>query len=146
MIAWRCWLMTVPLWLVVTACTAWLRWDLYANLWARPWTWPLVIGMLGGLAGVFYCQRLGRPGGAFLASCAFILGILAATMAGLYPDLLRSTLDPGHSVTALSAAAGDFGLRVGLAWWSVGIALVLGYFAYLYWSFAGSHGPEEKHY
>ena len=142
-IAWRTWLIVVSVWPVVTVATAWLQWDLFANLLARPWTWVLVLLMLAGLAGVFRFQRQGREASAFLSSCLFIVGILAATMAGNYPNLLRFSLGPVKSVTATNSAAGPFGLQVGIMWWSIGMALAAGYFAYLFWSFSGKQGPEQ---
>jgi len=140
-IAWRAWLIVVPVWLVVTAATAWLQWDLFANLLTRPWSWGLVLLMLAGLVGVFRLQCQGRERSAFLSSCLFIVGILGATMAGNYPDLLRSSLGSTNSLTATNAAAGPFGLQVGMMWWPIGIALAVGYFAYLFWSFSGKQGP-----
>ena len=50
---------------------------------------------------------------AFLSSSAFLLGMLAATLAGQYPFWLRSTLDPSYSLTALNSASDHYGLRRG---------------------------------
>jgi cytochrome bd ubiquinol oxidase subunit II len=36
-----------------------------------------------------------------------------------------------------SAKAGDYGLKIGLAWWLIGIMLAAGYSTYVYRSFAG---------
>ncbi len=125
--------------------TALLRWEIYANLIARPWTVVLVLLLLVGLAGVFYYQRQGRYRLAFLSSSLFILAILGATMAGNYPALLYSSLDPTRSLTVANAAAGEHGLEVALIWWSLGIALVLGYFVYLFWKVETS-GTEEGYH
>jgi cytochrome bd ubiquinol oxidase subunit II len=142
-VARRVWLVVVPVWLAVTGATAWLQWGLFANLLARPWTWVLVLLLLAGLAGVFAFQRRDRERGAFLSSCVFIVGILAATMAGNYPDLLRSSLSPTHSLTATNTAAAPFALHVALWWWPIGMALVAGYFAYLFRSFSGKRGAGD---
>jgi len=141
-IAWRAWIILVPIWILVSAATAWLHWGLFANLLARPWTWVLVLLLAAGLVGVFRFQCQGRERNAFLSSCIFIAGILAATMAGNYPNLLRSSLDPTNSLTATNAAAGPFSLQVGMVWWAIGIMMAVGYFAYLFWSFSGKQGPE----
>jgi cytochrome d ubiquinol oxidase subunit II len=140
-LAGRAWSAAVPLWILATLATAWLDPQLFANLWARPWTLILAIVVLASLAGVFYFQRQRRESAAFLASSLFLLSILAATMAGNYPNLLRSTLDPAFSVTAENAATGRYGLQVGLAWWIIGIALAAGYFLYLYRTFRGKVEP-----
>ncbi len=80
---------------------------------------------------------------AFLGSVAVILGILGATAAGLYPNILSSNIDPQFSITAQSAQAGGYGLRVALVWWVPGILLAIGYFAHLFWRFRGKVGVGE---
>jgi cytochrome d ubiquinol oxidase subunit II len=139
--AWRAWGAAVPLWILVTLSTAWLNFQLFANLWFRPWTLILVLVVLASLVGIFHFQRQRREGAAFLASSLFLLSILAATMAGNYPNLLRSTLDPQFSITAANAAAGAYGLQIGLMWGSVGLTLAAAYFLYLYRSFGGKVEP-----
>jgi cytochrome d ubiquinol oxidase subunit II len=133
----RLWLAALPLWVLSTLATAWIQPQLFSNLWARPWTAILAIVVLASLVGVFFFQSRRRELAAFLASSLFLLSILAATMAGNYPDLLRSTLDAKFSVTAINSAAGKYGLEVGLMWWLIGIALAVAYFAYLFHSFRG---------
>jgi cytochrome d ubiquinol oxidase subunit II len=145
-LAGRAWLIAVPLWLMVTLATAWLHSQLYVNLWARPWTLALVLIVVASLAAVFHFHRQRRELAAFLASSLFLLSILAATMAGNYPDLLRSTRDPAYNVTATNAAAGTYGLQVGLIWWLIGITLAVGYFTYLFRSFRGKvETPSSGH-
>jgi cytochrome d ubiquinol oxidase subunit II len=140
-IARQAWLMALPLWIMATAATAGLRANLYTNLWNRPWTLSLLAGILGGLAGIYRFQRQRRDLAAFLSSCLFLLGTLAATMAGNYPDLLRSTLDPAFSISATNSATGEYGLQVGLVWWAGGMVLVVVYFIYLFRSFRGKVEP-----
>ncbi|MBI5434121.1 MAG: cytochrome d ubiquinol oxidase subunit II, partial [Planctomycetes bacterium] len=85
-----------------------------------------------GLATSFVARRRGRELTAFLGSAAFVLGLLAATAASLYPIWLRSSLDPSSSLTAKEHAAAPAALRAGLAWWPVGLALAIGYAALLF--------------
>jgi cytochrome bd-type quinol oxidase subunit 2 len=75
-----------------------------------------------------------------LSSTSFLLGLLAATMAGIYPVWLRSTIAPAHSLTADNSAAKSYGLQVALAWWAVGIALATGYFVNLFRAVRGKVG------
>jgi cytochrome bd ubiquinol oxidase subunit II len=133
----RAWLAVLPLWPAVTVATARLRPEVFAHLLARPWLLAFVVLMVGGVAGVFHFLRRGRELAAFLSSGAFLLGLVAATMAGSYPVWLRSTLDPAHSLTATNSAAEGYGLRVALVWWAVGIALAGAYFVYLFRSTRG---------
>jgi cytochrome d ubiquinol oxidase subunit II len=108
----------------------------------------LVAAALAGAVGTFYFPRRGQELAAFLSSCTFLLSILAATMAGQYPHLLRSTLDPALSVTVSNAAAGAYGLRIGAIWWTIGMLLTASYFFYLFRSFRGkvTAGPEGGSY
>jgi cytochrome d ubiquinol oxidase subunit II len=133
----RAWLAVLPLWLAVTLATAWLRPDIFTNLLDRPWSLAFVALMLGGVVGALQFPRRGRELAAFLSSSAFLLGLLAATMAGIYPVWLRSTVDSAHSLTAANSAAGSYGLQVALVWFTVGIALAGGYFTYLFRSTRG---------
>jgi cytochrome d ubiquinol oxidase subunit II len=136
----RAWLAVLPLWLAVTLATARVRSETFTNLLARPWFLVFVVLMLGGIGGVFYFLRRGRELAAFLSSSSFLVCLLAATMAGIYPVWLRSTIDPAHSLTAANSAAKAYGLQVALAWWTVGIALAGAYFVYLFHSVRGKVG------
>jgi cytochrome d ubiquinol oxidase subunit II len=140
----RAWLAVLPLWLAVTLATVRLRPETFTNLLARPWLLGFVVLMLGGVAGVFYFLKRGRELAAFLSSTSFLLGLLAATMAGIYPVWLRSTIDPTHSLTAANSAAKAYGLHVALVWWTVGMALAGGYFVYLFRSVRGKVGSDAE--
>ena len=133
------WLVAVPLWALVTGATARIQPIVFTNLLARPWSLAFVGIMFGGALGVFHFMKREqeRDLAAFVSSSAFLLGLLAATMAGNYPFWLRSTLDPAQSLTAENAAARMHALQVGLAWWAFGIILVGVYFVHLFRSFRG---------
>jgi cytochrome d ubiquinol oxidase subunit II len=73
--------------------------------------------------------------------------MLVGAAFGLYPELLPASTGPGYGLTIYNSAASRHGLAVGLAWWSLGTILALGYFFYIYRSFRGkvdfSGGAEE---
>jgi cytochrome d ubiquinol oxidase subunit II len=127
----------VPLWVVVTLATAWIQWDIFANLLGRPWSVFLVLLMLAGIWGAFKYMNDGRELAAFLSSSAFILGLMAATMVGNYPYWLRSTVDPAYGLTAANTASASYGLRIAMVWFAVGITLATGYFVNLFRSIRG---------
>jgi cytochrome d ubiquinol oxidase subunit II len=62
---------------------------------------------------------------------ALLLGLLATAAAASWPFLLRSTVSPAYDVTAFSAGAQGYALRVALVWASIGLPLACGYFVYL---------------
>ena len=126
------WLAVAVLALGATWATAAVNPAIYHNLPHAPLAWAGLTLFLGGLAVVFGALRRGRWLLAFLGSGAFIAGILAATAASVWPVMLRSTLDPAWSLTALNASASVHGLRVALGWWLLGMPLALTYFVCLF--------------
>ena len=77
-------------------------------------------------------RRAGRDLLAFVGSSAFLIGLLAATAAAIFPTMLKSSGDPARSLTAFNAAAGSGSLARGLYWWPPGLLLVLVYFTFLF--------------
>jgi cytochrome d ubiquinol oxidase subunit II len=73
---------------------------------------------------------------AFLASCAYLTGMLTSAVFGVYPMVLPAR-NPLYSLTVTSAKAGNYGLKIGLVWWVIGMTLATGYSILVYRSFAG---------
>jgi cytochrome d ubiquinol oxidase subunit II len=136
------WKAALVLWIAATAATLWVRPEVFSGLASRPWALLFVAVAIAGAWGTFHFPRRGQELAAFASSSAFLLGMLAATLAGQYPFWLRSTLDPSYSLTALNAASDHYGLRVALTWWPVGIALVAVYFTFLFRWMWGKVGVE----
>ena len=97
---------------------------------------------VAGLAGVQFeiIKRDERK--AFLASCAYLTGMLTSVVFGLYPMVLPAR-NPIYSLTVASAKAADYGLKIGLIWWVLGIILATGYFVFVYRNFAGKVSLEK---
>ncbi|MEZ4654218.1 MAG: cytochrome d ubiquinol oxidase subunit II [Candidatus Eisenbacteria bacterium] len=96
--------------------------------------WPL-LGPVLAIAGLAFARvqlNGGRDGRAFAGSAVFLVGLMVAMAAGIYPYLLPSTVDPALGLTVDNAAASANGLRIGLRWWIPGMLLVTGYFVFLY--------------
>jgi len=130
--------------LLATWATAAVNPAVYRNLPHAPLAWAGIALFLGGLAAVFAGLAAQRPLLPFLGSGAFVVGILAATAACVWPVMLPSTLDPAASLTAYNASAGAGGLRAGLVWWFIGFPIALAYFACLFWLHRGkASAPEE---
>ncbi len=121
---------------LITAITLRIQPQVSANLktWPVGYVFPLLA--IAGLAGVSFELRRKNERNAFLASCAFLLGMLTSVVFGVYPMVLpaRNIL---YSLTVQNAKAGSYGLKVGLVWWIIGMMLASGYFVYVYRSFAG---------
>jgi cytochrome d ubiquinol oxidase subunit II len=110
-----------------TLATARVNPDVYVQLGHAPLAWLGLAVFLSGLVLVFWAQLRGRDLLAFLGSGAFIVGLLAATAACVYPVMLKSTLDPAWSLTAENAATEGYGLRAGMGWWLVAFAIAVTY-------------------
>lgn len=123
---------TVALWLLATVATALLAPEIFRALGERPLAWLATLLFLAGLSISFAARRAGRDLLAFLGSSAFLLGVLAATAASVYPVWLKSASDGALSLTAENSAAGAYSLRVGLYWWPVGLVLAAVYFTILF--------------
>ena len=119
------------LWPLMTALTWLVNADLFRSMPGRPLAWLSVLVAFAGLVAVGLGLRGRRDLTAFLGSCAFLTGMLAATAACLFPVMLRA-LDDARSLTAYNASGPAASLRTAFAWWSVGFPLAVGYFVALF--------------
>lgn len=132
--------------LAVTLVTFRLQPHVPARLLAHPWGLMFPAAALLGLAGVTVFTRRGAALAAFLASCAYLAGLLASVGFGLYPFVLPSSTRAGAGLDLYRAAAAADGLRVGLAWFVPGIVLVASYVVFTYWRIAGTVTVEADGY
>jgi cytochrome bd ubiquinol oxidase subunit II len=132
----RVWWGVAALTAIVTAATFEVQPQVKANL--TTWPWGLIFPFLAvaGLAGVQFELVKKDEFKAFLASVAYLTGMLTSVVFGVYPLVLPAR-NPIYSLTVAGAKAGNYGLKVGLVWWTLGIILATGYFTYVYRSFAG---------
>ena len=87
----------------------------------------LVVTVLG--------TRAGRDGWAFAGSALAMLSTVAGLFTALHPAVMVSSTDPGHSLTLVTAASGQYTLTV-MSWVALGLLpFVLGYQAWSYWVF-----------
>jgi cytochrome d ubiquinol oxidase subunit II len=132
----RAWWGVVALTALVTAFTFRIQPQVRQNLANWPWGFVFPVLAVAGIAGVLFELRHHDERKAFLASCAYLAGMLTSVVFGVYPMVLPAR-NPVFSLTVATAKAADYGLKIGLAWWILGILLAGGYSAYVYRSFAG---------
>jgi cytochrome d ubiquinol oxidase subunit II len=123
--------------ILVTIVTFRVQPQVLKNLSEHPAGFVFPVLALTGLAGIRWFILRKDDLESFLASCLYIVGMLTSVVFGLYPLVLPASTSATYSLTVYNAKAGDYGLRVGLVWWIVGMALVTGYFVYAYRHFAG---------
>ena len=140
------WLLTIPLAVLASVATFFVQPQVYTSFTQRPWgvIFPLIAfaGLLG--AGFFNLRK--RDLAALLSSGTFILGMLSSAAFSLYP-LVLPAVNPARSLTIDNASASQYGLVVGLIWWSVGIILAVIYFIITYRRFWGkvTAGSSEEY-
>jgi cytochrome bd ubiquinol oxidase subunit II len=135
-LAGRAWWGVVVLTALVTAFTFRIQPQVKENFTTWPWGFVFPLLAVAGIAGVLFELRHHHERKAFFASCAYLTGMLTSVVFGLYPMVLPAR-NPAYSLTVARAKAADYGLKIGLAWWILGIILAAGYFIYVYRSFAG---------
>lgn len=114
-----------------------IRPEVWKNYLTAPWGYIFPLGGVLGIIGMYYFSKRGNDRMAFGSSCTFIISMLCATAFGLFPNLLISSLDPANSITVYNAAAQQYGLWIGFAWWIVGMILACLYFLFVFTSFKG---------
>jgi cytochrome d ubiquinol oxidase subunit II len=130
-------LTTVVLWPVLTMATAVVNRTMYEGLASRPLPWLALLLAVGGVVALLIGLRRSRPLMPFLGSSAFLVGLLAATAALVFPVMLRSTTNDALSLTAYNSASAAASLRQALGWWLVALPLAV---SYLVWVFRVHRG------
>ncbi len=135
-VAARAWWGVIALTVAVTGITLEVQPQVSANFEKWPWALIFPVMALSGVGAVRWSMTRHNESAAFYASCAYITGMLTSVVSGLYPMVLPAR-NPIYSLTVTNAQAGGYGLKIGLAWWVIGITLASVYFSVVFRSFAG---------
>ena len=110
--------------------------------------WAIPVLVLAFIAGAIVLHRRGEAGRAFLCSSLSIAAIWGLVGAGLFPRLVPALGAPELSLTLANATSGELTLKVMLVIALLGMPLVLGYTAWVYWAFKGKVdvSQESAHY
>lgn len=122
---------------VLTFATLEVQPHIGERLKSHPWLALFPLLALGGLGGQWVFGRRGADGKAFLASCAFLLGMLLSAALGLYPYVLPSNLDPAQGMTAAQALSPRSSVGMALYWWIPGLLIAITYQVVVYRIFRG---------
>lgn len=102
-----------------------------------PVSFIVPVGVVGSLILLWVWNHRSEPVKAFLASCTYLFFMLAGACWGVYPVLLPATTGADNDITLTRAISGPHTLAVGLAWWTFGMALAIGYVVFVYSRFKG---------
>jgi cytochrome bd ubiquinol oxidase subunit II len=137
------WWAVALLTIVVSLITFRVQPNVMANF--AKWPWGIVFPIIaaGGIIAVkAYLARRDEKN-AFFASCAYLAGMLTSVVFGVYPMVLPAR-NPAYALTVANAKAVEYGLKIGLVWWVIGILLATMYFTIVYRSFAGKVDVDEN--
>jgi cytochrome bd ubiquinol oxidase subunit II len=127
--------------LFLAASTGMTRlWSAYL---AHPALLLIPLSAVGWLGLVLPLLRAGRRLGALIASAGFIAAAVAFGLAGIYPAMLLSSLDPAFNVTVHNSASGPHTLKIMLGVVVVFVPLVIGYQVWVYRLFRGPASDQE---
>ena len=87
--------------------------------------------------GLFKVRSFKKDGMGFIFSSMFLFGGLTSTAASMFPKLLPSTNNINPSLTIENVASHEYGLSVGVYWFSIAIVLVIAYLIIQYSVFKG---------
>jgi cytochrome bd ubiquinol oxidase subunit II len=136
---------TVALTVLATAFTFWVSPWMLDSFNERPYGYVLPLVAIAGLVGMVLFNLRNEDKAAFLSSGAYIIGMLTSTVFGVYPKVLPA-VDPANSLTIYNASASQYGMAVGLVWWSIGMVLAVVYFVIIYRLFRGKVSLEDEGY
>jgi cytochrome bd ubiquinol oxidase subunit II len=136
---------TVALTILATAFTFWVSPWMLGSFNERPYGYVLPLVAIAGLVGMVLFNLRNDDRAAFLSSGAYIIGMLTSTVFGVYPKVLPA-VDPANSLTIYNASASQYGMAVGLVWWSIGMVLAVVYFVVIYRLFRGKVSLEDEGY
>jgi cytochrome d ubiquinol oxidase subunit II len=123
------WTAVALLFPIVTFETWLVRPDMFDGMGARPAAWIALLAVAGGVVLLASGLRGAREPRALAGSSAIIAGLLASAAAGVFPDMLHSTLAADYSLTAFAGAATSHSLGVALVWWPAAAVLAFAYAA-----------------
>ena len=120
---------------VLFLALTWVCTPLWRNVLAKPYLLPLPLAAVAGLvlARVWIAREAWWK--AWFASSALILGAVLFGVAGLFPNLLPSSLDPAASLTAFNSASSPLTLKIMLGVVLCFLPVVIGYQLWVFLTF-----------
>ena len=138
-------ILLIPLIIISILAWLWVKPNAMSNYFEYPVLWVFPMTVLIGLTGLFRANNFKKDSSAFIFSSVFIVGAFGSTVASLFPVLLPSSNSLNPSLTIFNASTSEYGLNVGIIWWTFAIILVLGYFYYVHHVFKGKVDDIEYH-
>ncbi|HEY9788542.1 MAG TPA: cytochrome d ubiquinol oxidase subunit II [Candidatus Obscuribacterales bacterium] len=142
----RCFWIFLGLYIVTTFATIILHPHMIANFGRFWWAWILVIMTGLAVANVPRTLHLGYELRALLNSACIIAGTFTLFGIGVFPNIVRSSINPAFNLDVYSAAASQSTLSIMLMMAIIGIPFVLAYTIGIYWVFRGKVKVDKNGY
>ncbi len=126
----RLWLLFLPLLVVVSVETRFVRPNILANG-LNPFFCAGLLVVAGSGFAIFSGIRQNHEMRAFIGSNFLVMGMLATGAAAIFPVMLFSTLAPENSLTAYAVAASPGSLFMASIWWPLAFLLAATYFIFI---------------
>ena len=133
----RGWIAFVVLYGAATILTFFMARHLMEGTVARPWFWAAFLPLIASMGAIPLAAGQGRDLHAFLASSVTIVSLWGLLGVSVFPTMVRSSSDVGHSLTIYNAVSTPRSLTAMLVIALLGMPLVLGYTLWIYRVFKG---------
>ena len=114
-----------------------IRPELLTNFHLAPVGYIIPILVFGSIVAMFQFGRKGNDKAAFLSSSIYLTVMLVGVAFSLYPIILPASTGTQFDLTIANSVTSAYAMKVALVWWSIGMAIALGYFVYVYRMFKG---------
>ncbi|MBX7220049.1 MAG: cytochrome d ubiquinol oxidase subunit II [Blastocatellia bacterium] len=131
------WLAVVPLFLGISVETWLIRPELLTRAVSNPVCWFGFLILTGAVFALITGLVQGKERRAFAGSNGIIVGLLGTAAAAFFPVMLYSSLNPEHSLTADTVAAGPKSFQIASIWWPFGFALATIYYLFISRHYSG---------
>jgi cytochrome d ubiquinol oxidase subunit II len=143
---WRSWGLFLVAYMLTTMYTLALVPRATANFAHWPWAVAVVVANVLAVANIPRALHWGRPGEAFVSSCAVIATLIMLFGLALFPNLITASNDAANSVTVFTAASSPKTLTIMLVIALIGMPFVLAYTGIIYWTFRGKVRLDDHSY
>jgi cytochrome d ubiquinol oxidase subunit II len=117
---------------VVFLVYTWFATDIFANYLDVPALFILPVLAVAGLLGTKAFTSSGRHLAAFYSSCLTVLMVTFTGVAGLYPNLIPSSIDPAYSLTVFNSSSSVYTLKIMTAVALIFVPVVIAYQIWIY--------------
>ncbi len=116
---------------------------LYDNYMSTPLLLAVPLIAVAALLGIKIFLVKGKPLMAFASSCITIVMVVFTGVVGLFPNLIPSSIDPGHSLTIFNSSSSSYTLKIMTVVALVFVPIVVAYKIWVYRIFRSTVTVED---